>query len=85
MPEIPVPLTVEPKLRCGPQQPCQPKGGIRRNTALAIDDLIDSRIRHVNSHSKLSLSKAERLEKLRAEHLSRVRGWSAGWKRCHWI
>lgn len=83
VPEIPVALPVEPKLRRGAEQFRQTERRVGRYAAPPIDNLIDPRIGHVNPLGEVGLSHSQRLEKLFKEHLAGMCGRSVSWQGCH--
>jgi len=70
MPEVPIPLSVEPELRGCAKELRKAQGCIRRDSAMAVDDLVNPRKRDVDSLGEFGLGHSERLEKLLKEHLT---------------
>ena len=72
MPEVPVALTVEPELRRRPKETRESKGGIRGDSSLGVDDLVDAREGDVDPLGQLGLGHPDWLEELLQQHLARM-------------
>jgi hypothetical protein len=71
--EIVCSLEVEPELGCGTEGLGEKPGRLRRDSALASDDLVDALNRHSDVLCKGNLSLAQRKEELLTEDLPGVR------------
>ena len=64
MPEVPIPLSVQPELRRRAQKLGKAEGGIGSDAPMSVDDLVNARERDVDPLGELGLGHAEGLEKL---------------------
>src|SRR5688572_12718343 len=72
--EVPRELEVQPELSLHPERLLEPESGIGRHATLAVNELVDARVRRADPRGELCLSDAERFEELRAQHFSGVSG-----------
>jgi hypothetical protein len=70
LPQVPIPLQIEPELRPGPERLAQGQGRVRANIAPAVDDLVKPGIGPAQVLGECLLGYTERLQELLEQHLA---------------
>jgi len=83
VPQVPVQLPVEPKLRGRPEQARQAQCRIRRYSAPSIHDLVYARVGNADTPREFGLRHPERDEKLLPKHLPWMSRRTVSRQTCH--
>jgi hypothetical protein len=70
-------LEIQPKTCAGIEVPCEPKGGIRRDSAALVHDLRNARYRDMKIEREPVHAELKRFHELGAQNLARMDGWKA--------
>src|SRR5262249_37198201 len=76
LPEIPVRLQMHPRLRRRAETLRETQGGIRSDSALSENDLVQAVEGHAQLTRCFDLREAERLQELFEQHLARMDRWT---------